>query len=102
MLKAWKSPAAPVFRVIVAEEDECEKDQPEQGGEELAQKQTHELQAVLLMMLNVRQQARQMIMTIGLILGRTHPLDQFRIGWPQHRRNNFVLKCFISLSTRRC
>ena len=47
MLKAWKSPEAPVFKVIVAEEDECEDDQPEQGGEELAQKQAQELQAVL-------------------------------------------------------
>ena len=47
MLKAWKSPEAPVFRVIVAEEDECEDDQSGQGGEELAQKQAQELQAVL-------------------------------------------------------
>ena len=46
MLKAWKSPEAPVFRVIVAEEDECEDDQPGHGGEELAQKQAQELQAV--------------------------------------------------------
>ena len=47
MLKAWKSPEAPVFRVIVAEKDECEDDQPGQGREELAQKQAQELQAVL-------------------------------------------------------
>ena len=47
MLKAWKSPEAPVFRVIVAEEDECEDNQSGQGGEELAQKQAQELQAVL-------------------------------------------------------
>ena len=47
MLKAWKSPEAPVFQVIVAEEDVCEDDQPGQGGEELAQKQAQELQAVL-------------------------------------------------------
>ena len=45
-LKAWKSPEAPVFRVIVAEEDECEDDQPIQGGKELAPKQAQELQAV--------------------------------------------------------
>ena len=47
MLKAWKSPDAPVFGVKVAEEDECENDQPGHGGEELAQKQAQELQAVL-------------------------------------------------------
>ena len=47
MLKAWKSPEAPVIRVMVAEEDECEDDQSGQGGEELAQKQAQELQAVL-------------------------------------------------------
>ena len=47
MLKAWKSPEVPVFRVIVAEEDECEDDQPGHGGEELVQKQAQELQAVL-------------------------------------------------------
>ena len=47
MLKAWKSPEASVFRVIVSEEDECENDQPGQGGEELAQKQAQELQAML-------------------------------------------------------
>ena len=38
MLKAWKSPEAPVFPVIVGEEDECENDQPGHGGEALAQK----------------------------------------------------------------
>ena len=43
MLKAWKSPEAPVL----AEEDECEDDQPGKGREELAQKQAQELQAVL-------------------------------------------------------
>ena len=32
MLKDWKSPEAPIFRVIVAEEDECEDDQPGYGG----------------------------------------------------------------------
>ena len=47
MLKAWKSPDAPVFRVIVTEEDECEDDQPGHGVAELAQKQAQELHAVL-------------------------------------------------------
>ena len=47
MLKAWKSPEAPVFPVIVAEEDECEDDLSGQGGEEFSQKQAKELQAVL-------------------------------------------------------
>ena len=47
MLKVWKSPEALVFRVIVAEEDECEDDQPEKGREELAHKQAQKLQAVL-------------------------------------------------------
>ena len=47
MLKDWKSPVAPVFRVIVAEEGECEDDQSGQDGEELVQKQAQELQAVL-------------------------------------------------------
>ena len=47
MLKSWKSPDAPVFQVIVAEEDECENDQPGHVGEDLVQKQTQELQVVL-------------------------------------------------------
>ena len=47
MLMAWKNPEAPVFRVVAAEEDECEDDQPRQDGEELALKQAQELQAVL-------------------------------------------------------
>ena len=46
MLKAWKSPEAPVLRVIVAEEDECEDYQPGKGREELAHKKAQELQAV--------------------------------------------------------
>ena len=46
MLKAWKSLEAPVFRAM-AEEDECEDDQPGNCREELAQKLAHELQAVL-------------------------------------------------------
>ena len=98
MLKAWKSPEAPVFRVIVAEEDECEDDQPGHGGAELAQKPAQKLQAVLksLVMLYVRQHAWHMTLTMGLILGSTHPLDQFRIGWPQHGKNNFMLKCYPS------
>ena len=85
MLKPWMSPEAPVFRVIVAEEDECEDDQPGQGGEELAQThaKSHKQCLNSLVMLYVRQQVWHMILTMGLILGCTHLLDQFHIGWPQ-------------------
>ena len=87
MLMAWKNPEAPVFRVVAAEED---------GGEELARSRhlSYKLYLNSLEIIYVRQQARHMILTMGLILGS--PLDQFHISWLQHGRNNFVFKCYPS------
>ena len=32
-----------------------------------------------------------MILTMGLILGSTHPLDQYHVGWLQHGKNKASL-----------